>query len=398
MADQKNQRSTVSAGTPVSAPAPAPAPTPAQAPAPTPTPTPIRACISLDAWRRNLALLRRAAPKSRLLAVIKANAYGHGAIQAARALEAADAFGVARLGEGVELRQAGVTRPVVLMEGVFSDAELALALQHELDLVVHEPGQLQMLERAATAAGRVIWLKLDTGMSRLGFAPQDAAAAAARLRALPQLGDLRVMTHFACADEPGSPLTDRQRQRFDAALAEIARTGSRPMAGLANSAAILDRPDTHGDWVRAGIALYGSSPFGGRSAASLGLEPVMTLGTRVIALRDLQPGDTVGYGATWRAARPTRLATIAAGYADGVPRHLPSGSPVLVDGRRVPLVGRVSMDMVTVDVTEHDDVHVGSEAILWGRGLPVDEVAAAAGTISYELLCGVTRRVAFEYL
>lgn len=363
-----------------------------------PAPTPIRARIALDAWRRNLALLRRAAPTSKLLAVIKANAYGHGAVQAARTLAEADAFGVARLGEGVELRRARITRPIVLMEGVFSDAELALALQHELDLVVHEPGQLQMLERAATAAGRVIWLKIDTGMSRLGFAPQDAVDAAKRLRALPQLGELRVMTHFACADEPGSPLTDRQRQRFDTALAEISRTGSRPVAGLANSAAILDRPDTHRDWVRAGIALYGSSPFSGRTAESLGLEPVMTLATQVIALRDLQPGDTVGYGATWHAARPSRLATIAAGYADGVPRHLPSGSPVLVDGRRVPLVGRVSMDMVTVDVTDLEGVRVGSEATLWGRGLPVDEVAAAAGTISYELLCGVTRRVAFEYL
>ncbi|MBU6378193.1 MAG: alanine racemase [Gammaproteobacteria bacterium] len=364
-------------------------------------PTPIRARVSSAAWRHNLEVLRRAAPGAKLLAVIKANAYGHGAVQAARTLAEADAFGVARVGEGLELRAAGIRQPIVLMEGVFTTQELALALQHELDLVVHEPGQLAMLERASAASARVVWLKIDTGMSRLGFPPAEAAAAASRLRTLPIVGELRVMTHFAAADELESSLTVTQVQRFEAAVSAIAATTSsaaRPVVGLANSAAMLQWPATHGDWVRAGIALYGSSPFASHTAASLGLEPVMTLATRVIALRDLQPGDTVGYGARWTAARPTRIATAAAGYADGLPRQLPSGSPVLVDGRRAPLVGRVSMDMITIDVTDLDEVRVGSEVVLWGDGLPVDEVAAAAGTIAYELLCRVTRRVAFEYL
>jgi len=373
--------------------------------APSRIPTPIVARISCAAWRHNLARLKSAAPDAKFLAVIKANAYGHGAVKAARALDEADAFGVARLGEGIELREAGVRHPIVLMEGVFSVEELAFALHHELDMVVHEETQLAMLEQRARSAKkavdkpRVIWLKIDTGMSRLGFAPDRARDAAQRLRALPLVGDLRVMTHFASADLPASPTTIEQLHKFDSALQSIEDgVASRLDVGLANSAAILQWPKTHRDWVRAGIALYGSSPFAERSATSLGLEPVMTLVSRVIALRDLQPGDSVGYAATWRASRRSRIATIAAGYADGLPRHLPSGAPVLVGGRRAALVGRVSMDMITVDVTDLDGIEVGTESVLWGAGLPVDEVAAAAGTISYELLCGVTRRVAFEYL
>ncbi|MFM7432458.1 MAG: alanine racemase [Gammaproteobacteria bacterium] len=319
------------------------------------------------------------------------------------------AFGVARLGEGVELRAAGLTKPIVLMEGVFSSAEIAHALRYELDLVVHDETQVVMLEERARTAGagadapRVVWLKLDTGMSRLGFAPDRARNAAERLRTLPMVGDLRVMTHFACADEPDSSMTIEQIARFDSVIKEINSLSSTHGArvscdsGLANSAAILQWPVAHREWVRAGIALYGSSPILGRSAESLGLKPVMTLSSRVIALRELAPGQAVGYGASWRASRRSRVATVAAGYADGLLRSLPSGAPVLVAGRRASLVGRVSMDMITVDVTDLDDVQVGSEVVLWGEGLPVDEVAAAAGTISYELLCAVTRRVAFEY-
>ena len=367
-------------------------------PQPNHIPTPIRARISRAAWQHNLALLRATAPNSKMLAVIKANAYGHGAVEAARTLDDADAFGVARLGEGLELREAGVTKPIVLMEGVFSAHELALALQYELDLVVHDESQIVMLEAAAvhpakSVSPRVVWLKLDTGMGRLGFVPSAASGVAARLRSLAVVGELRVMTHFARADEARSTMTLEQVSRFDAAVKELAS----PATGLANSAAILQWPATHRDWVRAGIALYGASPVAGQSAADLGLQPVMTLTTRVIALRELQPGDTVGYGATWRASRASRVATLAAGYADGLPRHLPGGSPVLVNGQRAPLVGRVSMDMITVYVTDVPGVQVGTEAVLWGEGLPVDEMASAAGTISYELLCAVARRVAFEY-
>lgn len=371
-----------------------------------PPPSPIRARISLSAWRHNLDLLKKAAPRAKLLAVIKANAYGHGAVQAARTLGAADAFGVARLGEALELRRAGIRHEIVLMEGVFSDLELEYALVHELDLVVHEPTQLDMLARLATRSAitrpPVIWIKLDTGMGRLGFSPADLSVVYARLRRLSSVGEIRVMTHFACADEPASDMTALQAARFDAAMrqleADCALTQTpTPMIALANSAAILQWPEIHADWVRAGIALYGSSPLATRSAAALGLRPVMTLETHVIALRDIAAGDSVGYGATWRAPRASRIAVLAAGYADGVPRQLPSGAPVLVEGHRVPLVGRVSMDMITVNVTDLPQVTVGSRAVLWGEGLSVDEVAAAAGTIAYELLCRVTRRVPLEY-
>ncbi|MGA1376290.1 MAG: alanine racemase [Steroidobacteraceae bacterium] len=356
-------------------------------------PNPTRARISLAAWRHNLLQLKAASPNAKLMAVIKANAYGHGAVQAAGALDAADAFGVARLGEGVELREAGIVKPIVLMEGVFTAAELALALEFQLDLVVHADYQVELLERHANSIPRVVWLKLDTGMHRLGFQAGEVVSAAARLRALPKVGELRVMTHFSSADERDAPETRVQLQRF-----ESARLGLGSIeAGLANSAAVLSIPASHHEWVRAGIALYGGSPLQGRTAESLGLKPVMTLSTEVIALRSIKSGDAVGYGATWRASRPSRIATLAAGYADGIPRHLPSGTPVLVAGRRAPLVGRVSMDMITVDVTDLPEVSVGSPAVLWGEGLPVDEIASAAGTISYELLCGVTRRVSFDY-
>jgi len=356
-------------------------------------PNPTRARISLAAWRHNLFQLKAASPDAKLMAVIKANAYGHGAVQAAGALDAADAFGVARLGEGVELREAGIVKPIVLMEGVFTAAELALALEFQLDLVVHADYQVELLERHASSIPRVVWLKLDTGMYRLGFQAGESASAAARLRALPAVGELRVMTHFSSADERDAPETRVQLQRF-----ESVRLGLGSIeAGLANSAAVLSIPASHREWVRAGIALYGGSPLQGRTAESLGLKPVMTLSTEVIALRSIKSGDAVGYGATWRASRPSRIATLAAGYADGIPRHLPSGTPVLVAGRRAPLVGRVSMDMITVDVTDLPEVSVGSMAVLWGEGMPVDEIASAAGTISYELLCGVTRRVSFDY-
>ncbi|MBM4191702.1 MAG: alanine racemase [Gammaproteobacteria bacterium] len=363
--------------------------------------TPVHATIALAALRHNLALLQAAAPGSKMLAVIKANAYGHGAVQAARALELAAAFGVARLGEGLELRERGITKPIVLMEGVFTDEELELALDNELDFVVHADYQVDLLERRVSAhslkksrPARVVWLELDTGMSRLGFQTGQAAAAAARVRANGLVGELRVMTHFARADEPAASMTTEQLQRFDAELFGL----SAPATGVANSAAILSATVGQHEWVRAGIALYGGSPVIGRTADSLGLKPVMTLSTRVIALRSINTGDSVGYGASWRAARPSRIATLAAGYADGVPRHLPSGAPVLVAGRRVPIVGRVSMDMITVDVTDVPKVSVGTPVVLWGDGLSVDDVATAAGTISYELLCGVTHRVAFDYV
>ena len=338
------------------------------------------------------------------MAVVKADAYGHGAVRVASALADADGFAVARLDEALALRKAGVAKPILLLEGVTGAQELAQALAAGLELVVHDPSQVQMLEQAAVPGGAgdghaglrpVVWLKADTGMNRLGFRPEAALAARARLlaaRMAPR--DLRLMTHLARADEADATPTEAQLGRFAALVARwTAVAGAPPVTSIGNSAGTLRGAASQGDWIRPGLALYGASPFAGRSAAALGLAPVMTLETAVIALREVPAGEGVGYGAAWRAARPSRIAILAAGYADGLPRHLPSGAPVLFTAGRAPLAGRVSMDMVAVDVTDLPPVAVGDRAVLWGRGLPVDEVAAAAGTIAYELLCAVAPRV-----
>jgi len=339
------------------------------------------------------------------MAVVKADAYGHGAARVAASLDDADGYAVARLGEALALRAAGIDKPILLLEGVFSAEELAQALAARIDLAVHDPSQVELLEQAAVPSGdaaqsgAVIWLQVDTGMNRLGFRPEQALAVRARLlaaRGAPR--ELRLMTHLARADETDTAPTATQTARFDSLVAEwTATAGAPPVTSIGNSAGTLRgsaaQGATQGDWIRPGIALYGASPLADRSAAELGLSPVMTLETAVIALRDVPPGEGVGYGATWRATRPSRIAILAAGYADGVPRHLPSGAPVLIGGQRAPLAGRVSMDMIAVDVTDLPSVAVGERAVLWGEGLPVDEVAARAGTIAYELFCRVAPRV-----
>jgi len=347
------------------------------------------------------------------MAVVKADAYGHGAARVAAALDDADGYAVARLGEALALRAAGIDKPILLLEGVFSADELAQALAARIDLAVHDPSQVELLEQAAVPSGdaaqsgAVLWLQVDTGMNRLGFRPEQVLAVRARLlaprgalRGAPR--ELRLMTHLARADETDAAPTAAQTARFDALVAEwTATAGARPTVSIGNSAGTLRGAATQGappgatqgDWIRPGIALYGASPLADRSAAALGLAPVMTLETAVIAVREVPVGEGVGYGATWRATRPSRIAILAAGYADGVPRHLPSGAPVLIGGQRAPLAGRVSMDMVAVDVTDLPSVAVGERAVLWGAGLPVDEVAARAGTIAYELFCRVAPRV-----
>ncbi|MFZ9477547.1 MAG: alanine racemase [Steroidobacteraceae bacterium] len=360
--------------------------------------SPLRAIIDLRALRANFETFRRAAPQSRILAVVKANAYGHGVLPVVRALGAADGFAVARLEEAIELREAGVAQRIVLLEGIFSGAQLRLARTHQLDLVLHDASQLDMLE--ADPAGRdELWVKIDTGMSRLGFRPEQLASVQARLRALPQAPSrVRLMSHFARADDDAA-MTAEQAQRFAAARRQwVDASGETPEASLANSAGALLWPQATLDWIRPGIGLYGATPSASRAATEFGLTPVMSLHSAVIAIRSVPTGESVGYGASWRATRPSRIAIVAVGYADGVPRHLPSGAPVLIEGRRAPLAGRVSMDMIAVDVTETPQATVGSPVVLWGPGLPVDEVAAAAGTIAYELLCGVGRRAVFEYV
>ncbi len=350
------------------------------------------ALIDLDALRHNLRVARDAAPASRVVAVIKANAYGHGMERAAAALADADMFGVARVEEGVRLREAGVAKPLLVLEGAFSDEELAAAAAHDLELAVAEPEQVERLQRADLPAPVRCWLKVDTGMHRLGIQRERAAAAFADLEAAPAVAaDLRLMTHLACADDPDDPYTETQLHRF-APLARAFGIGT----SIANSAGILAWSASHADWNRPGIMLYGSSPMAGGVPEDHGLRPVMTLRTRLIAVRRLEEGDPIGYGGTWRCPEAMPVGVAAIGYGDGYPRHAPSGTPVLVNGRRAPLVGRVSMDMVTIDLRGLPDARVGDPVVLWGEGLPADEIARAAGTISYELFCGVTARVRFR--
>jgi alanine racemase len=358
----------------------------------------IRALVDSAALRHNLGTIRAYAPRAKVMAVVKANAYGHGLVSTAQALADADSFAVARLEEGMALRAAGVRAPIVLLEGVFSAEQLAEAAHHGFELVVHDPLQLKLLEAHRGAEGFVIWVKIDTGMNRLGFRPEALPAALARLRALtvPVL-ELRVMTHLARADERSVEMTREQVAKFEAALAAANLNGAQGVpTSIGNSAGTLGWPQAHGDWVRPGLALYGVSPFGGESAHKFGLRPVMTLETTVLTVREVKRGETVGYAGAWRAERDSTIAILAAGYGDGLPRHLANGTPVLIGGTRHELVGRVSMDMIAVDVTGAAKVATGNKAIIWGDGLTVEEVAAHAGTIPYELLCGVSQRVPIE--
>ena len=352
----------------------------------------IRAVIDTPALRHNLGIIRARAGSARVMAVVKANAYGHGLVPTALALDDADAFAVARLEEGLALRSAGITQPVVLLEGVFTAEQLQEAAAHGLDLVVHDALQLELLERCGTAQRFVVWIKIDTGMNRLGFAPAQFAAALARLRALASAPQhIRLMTHLACANEREDGMTRAQLERF-----RKATHGLDFHTSISNSAALFGTLPIACDWVRPGLALYGASPFADCLAADLGLQPVMTLMTSVIAVRRVSRGETVGYGGAWVAPHDSLIAIVAAGYGDGVHRSLAGGTPVLVDGQRAPLVGRVSMDMLAVDVSGLEGVRVGTPVVMWGPGLPVEVVARRAGTIAYELLCSVSQRVPLE--
>lgn len=353
-----------------------------------------RAIVDLSALQHNLSMVRRAAPASRVVAVVKADAYGHGLVPVARALSAtADALGVATFDEAMALKESGVGRPILLMEGVLSIEQLQQASQQQFQVVVHQPWQLAMLLDAHLPVALVIWLKVDTGMHRLGMAATGCGALWQQLQSSPNVKDLVLMSHLACADEPEHVLNQQQEERF----AELMRSMNVDQASLANSAATLNRPGVHYQWVRPGLMLYGGSPLLMRSAEALELKPVMHLQSRIIARTEVSAGQSVGYGATWTASRKTDVAVVAIGYGDGYPRHIGSGAQVLIEGVRCPLVGRVSMDMITVDVTGVPAVSPNAEVTLWGPGLPVEEVAQWAGTINYELLCQVTGRVERVY-
>jgi len=347
--------------------------------------------IDLGALRSNLATVRRLAPKSRVMAVIKANAYGHGLVAVARALESADAFAVARLGEALQLREAGIKNPILLLEGVLDREQLIAAAAADLELVVHCEEQVELLQHSSAGIRFKIWLKLDSGMNRLGFKGDAFQAAHAALCALPCIQlPFNLCTHLSSADSPELPTTAEQLMVFEVATRSL--PGAR---SLVNSAGLLSFQDSQADWVRPGLVLYGISPFRGTTGADHGLRPVMTLSSRVIAVKDLVQGEQVGYGGDWSATRPTRLAIASVGYGDGYPRSAASGTPVLVNGERAGIAGRVSMDMLAIDVTEmQHPVKVGDPIVLWGDGLPVEEIALWAETIPYTLVCGVTQRVA----
>jgi len=347
---------------------------------------PIRARIDSAALRHNLDAARRRAPRSRICAVVKANAYGHGLARAARALAAAEGLALIELEAALELRRAGERRPIMLLQGFFSPEELEPIAAHGLTTVVHDTEQLAMLEKARLPKRIAVVAKLNTGMNRLGFPAENVRSVLDRLRDCPSAGAVALMTHFADAD--GKRGVRWQLERFEAATAGVDLPRS-----LANSAALLRYPESHKDWVRPGIMLYGCSPFPDESAETLGLKPAMTLASELIAVRDLRPGDSVGYGGTYSASGPMRIGIVACGYADGYPRHAPTGTPILVCGRRTRTLGRVAMDMLFADLTGIPEAAVGSPVTLWGEGLSADEVAASAGTVSYELLCALTPRV-----
>jgi alanine racemase len=347
--------------------------------------------IDTGALRHNLQVIRRLAPNSRVMAVIKANAYGHGLIAVARALDAADAFAVARVDEGLVLREAGIKAPILLLEGVFDREQLDAAAAAQFELVVHTPEQIELLEAASPGVQFKVWLKLNSGMNRLGFKGEAFRSAHAALsQASAVKPPVHLITHLASADMPELPTTAEQLMVFAAATRAL--VGER---SVGSSAALIGFPDSRADWVRPGLLLYGVSPFRGSTGADHGLRPVMTLSSRVIAVKDLEVGDQVGYGGDWTATRPTRLAIVAIGYGDGYPRGASSGTPVLVNGEHAALAGRVSMDMIAIDVTDvQRPPKMGDPVVLWGEGLPVEEVAIWAETIPYTLLCGISQRVA----
>jgi alanine racemase len=351
-------------------------------------PRPIRATLDLQALRHNFAVARRHAGTARIWSVIKADAYGHGLVPVAEALrDLTDGFALLDLNDAVILRDAGIRSPILLLEGFFEPDDLPVVAEHGLTPVIHSRGQVDMLKRAGLPLRLPVYLKLNTGMNRLGFSVDSFEPMLTELEAVPAAGAVTLMTHFAEADAERG--IGEQLARIEPLLARY-----RLPACLANSAALLRFPEACHDWVRPGIMLYGASPFPNRkSAVQLGLRPAMTLESEIIAVQELKPGDRVGYGGIYIAPAPARVGVVACGYADGYPRHAPNGTPILVDGSRTVSVGRVSMDMLAADLTRLPAAGVGSKVVLWGEGLPADEVAAAAGTISYELFCALARRV-----
>jgi alanine racemase len=353
------------------------------------------ATIHLDALRHNLAHIRHCAPNSKIMAVVKADGYGHGLERVAKALADADAFGVAALSDAQRLRDAGLEQKIVLLSGFDETSDLQLLRQLHVDTVVHHATQLDIL-RHDSAAGISnsaihVWLKMDTGMHRLGFAPEQYEQALLQLKAMPNVAnDIVLMSHFASSDELDNPQTASQIKCFDQTHSMLESTSS-----LANSSAALCWPTAHRQWIRAGGALYGLTVASGQTGADFGLKAAMSLSTRLISIQHVKKGERVGYAGTYQCPEDMRVGVAAIGYGDGYPRNIKAGTPVLVNGKRASIIGRVSMDLMTIDLRTQPAANVGDEVMLWGQDLPIEEIASAANTISYELTCSITRRVRF---
>lgn len=352
------------------------------------------ATINLNAIRHNYLLAKNTSPENKAVAIIKADAYGHGSAKVAHALEdIADAFGVACIEEAIVLRDAGITLPILLLEGFFTADELDYISQNNLWCAVHSVDQIKTIADAKLSKPIKIWLKMDSGMHRLGIQPDQYEAAYYELKNLPQVEEVVLMSHFSSADEPQKDTTAEQISCFDAVASKL----EAPIS-LANSAGTMAHATARRDWQRPGIMLYGATPFAEAHELGDQLQSAMTLSSEVIAVRDLQPGDPVGYSGTWVCDKPTRVGTVAMGYADGYPRHAKNGTPVMIDGQRSQIIGRVSMDMLTVDLTDLPEAGVGSTVEFWGDNLKASEVAPYCDTIPYTLFTGITQRVHKKYI
>jgi len=358
-----------------------------------------RATINLTALKNNLSVAKKFAPAQKIMAVVKADAYGHGIERIAKSLsevlENDEAFAVASIDEAIMLRAVGIKHTVFILEGFNSPSDLTLLVEHNLTAVVHHLSQISLLEANPDISKNLkIWIKIDTGMHRLGFSADVVKKVYQSLLNIGVDTQIGLMTHFANADAIGHEKNEHQLNTFNNLIA-----GNPAETSLANSAAILSFPAAHGHWVRPGIMLYGINPFvkQSRGDATYGLLPVMTLSASLIAVNKVLKDETVGYGSSWVCPEDMFIGIVSIGYGDGYPRHAPPGTPVLVNGKRVNLIGRVSMDMIMVDLRQQPEAKVGDDVVLWGEGLPIEEIADAAGTIGYELLCGVTKRVLFDY-
>jgi alanine racemase len=360
---------------------------------------PAKIIIDLAAIQANCRLAQTLAPDSKTVAVIKADAYGHGAVEVAKALEPlVEMLTVSCLDEALVLREHGVSKPILLLEGCFDKTELKIVQHNQCEIVVHSSLQLDHLLNATFETPINVWLKIDTGMHRLGILPEQVVSTYAKLQASNKVKNIVLVTHFAHADDVSGAYTGTQISRFEKCIQPIVDDPRQKVQlSMANSAALLAWPQTRADWNRPGIMLYGLSPFAEVIDQAKQLIPAMTFESQVIALRDISAGESVGYGCTWTAQRPSVIATIAVGYGDGYPRGAKSGTPVLINGHRVPLAGRVSMDLISVDVTEIPNVNIGDSAILWGKDLSANEVASWADSIGYELVTRMPRRITRQF-